>query len=162
MDDKTVLIHPFEALWRKDSRVLILGSFPSVVSREQSFYYANATNRFWPVMELVFEDSAADRIAVCERHHIALWDVIYSCTIHGSSDASIGNVVVNDIDALVRSSDIRVIFTTGRKASDLFEKYVKTDTRHIALPSTSAANARMKLADLAERYRMIRDYAEKD
>ncbi len=162
MDDKTVLIHPFEALYRKDSRVLILGSFPSVVSREQSFYYANATNRFWPVMELVFEDSAADRIAFCERHHIALWDVIYSCTIHGSSDASIGNVVVNDIDALVRSSDIRVIFTTGRKASDLFEKYVKTDTRHIALPSTSAANARMKLADLAERYRMIRDYAEKD
>lgn len=162
MDDRKILTHPFDALYRKDSRVLILGSFPSVVSREKSFYYANATNRFWPVMEMVFEDSAADRIAFCERHHIALWDVIGSCTIHGSSDASIGNVVVNDIDSLIRKTEIRAIFTTGRKASVLFEKYVKTDTPQFALPSTSAANARMKAADLAEQYRMIRYYAEKD
>ena len=161
MEDK-LLTHPFDALYREDSRVLILGSFPSVVSRQQNFYYANATNRFWPVMEEVFEDSAEDRIAFCYRHHIALWDVINACTIHASSDASIANVRVNNIDALVKKTEVRAIFTTGRKASDLFEKYVKTDMRHIALPSTSAANARMKKADLVLYYRMIRDYAEKD
>lgn len=162
MEDKKILVHPFEPLFQSDSKVLILGSFPSVVSRKQSFYYANPANRFWPVMEEVFEDSADDRREFCYRHHIALWDVIRSCRIHGSSDSSIRDVIVNDIDSLIQKTEVRVIFTTGKKAADLFAKYTNTETRHIALPSTSAANARMKKADLVEKYRIVRDYAEKD
>ncbi len=157
-----LLEHPFGPIVRNDSRVLILGSFPSVVSREKSFYYANSSNRFWPVMSLIFEEQINDREEFCYRHHIALWDVIKSCTIHGSYDSSISNVTVNDIGGLAENTQIKVIFTTGNRASELFDKYVVTDIRHISLPSTSSANARMKIQDLAEKYRVIKEYAEEN
>lgn len=157
-----ILEHPFGPIVRNDSRVLILGSFPSVVSREKSFYYANASNRFWPVMSMIFEEDITDRKEFCYRHHIALWDVIRSCTIKGSYDSSISNVTVNDISGLAENTQIRVIFTTGNTASALFDRYVRTDIPHISLPSTSSANARMKLPELAEKYRIVKEYAEKD
>lgn len=151
------LVHPFPALYDTSSRILILGSFPSAVSRRQSFYYANATNRFWPIMEAVFETHIADRQQFCLDHHIALWDVIQSCRIKGSSDASITDVKVNDIQQLVNQTKIHTVFTTGAKAAKLFNDYVVCDAEHIALPSTSAANARIKLADLTEEYAVLRE-----
>ncbi len=156
-----ILVHPFPPLYDSHSRVLILGSFPSVVSREQNFYYANRTNRFWPVLEAVYGETIGDRAQWCLDHHIALWDVIASCTLSGSSDASIRNVTVNDIGCLLGKTQIRAVFTTGRKASVLYERYISLPVEHIALPSTSAANAAMKKQDLVREYMRIREYAEK-
>lgn len=160
------LEHPFGPLYDETSRVLILGSFPSVISRQQNFYYANPQNRFWLVLSAVFEDPAgqtsAQRAAFARRHHLALWDVIASCSIHASSDASIQDVKVNAIGELVKKTRIRVICTTGGKASTLYQKYVEVPLPHIALPSTSGANARMSLERLVQEYACIRTYAEED
>ena len=149
------LVHPFPAVSANDSRILILGSFPSVVSRQQSFYYANPTNRFWRVLEELFHTKIDDRKQFCLDHQIALWDVIHSCRIHGSSDASISDVTANDIQGLVNQTEIHTIFTTGAKASNLYEKYVTCDQEHIALPSTSAANARMRMEELTNAYQIV-------
>lgn len=156
-----ILVHPFPPLYDSTSRVLILGSFPSVVSREQNFYYANRTNRFWPVLEAVYGETIKDRAEWCLKHHIALWDVIASCTISGSSDSSIRNVRVNEIGSLIGETEIRAVFTTGKKASGLYDRYISLPVLHIALPSTSAANAVMKKEDLVREYMRIREYAEK-
>ena len=150
-----LLVHPFPAIADEESRILILGSFPSVVSRQQCFYYANATNRFWPVMEELFHMQIKERKQFCLDHHIALWDVIHSCSIHGSSDASISDVTPNEIQNLVDQTKIRTIFTTGWKASQLYDKYVICDALHISLPSTSAANAKMRMDDLVKAYEII-------
>lgn len=149
------LIHPFEPLYDQNSEVLILGSFPSVISRKQNFYYANPQNRFWGVLSLLFEEEIADRREFCLKHHIALWDVIASCRIHGSSDSSITDVTVNDIALLASKTKIRAVFTTGGTASKLYDRYVTCDLPHYALPSTSGANARMRMDDLLKHYRKI-------
>ncbi len=162
MSDTEHLSHPFPALYDTSSRVLILGSFPSVVSRKQSFYYANKMNRFWPVLERIFGEEIQDRAAFCHAHHIALWDVIESCTITGSSDTSIKNVKVNDIQGLVDGTNIHTIFTTGGKAASLYKKYVTCDCQHIALPSTSGANARMSLDALANAYQIIKEKVDEE
>ncbi len=154
------ITHPFAPLYDEESRVLILGSFPSAVSRKQNFYYANPTNRFWKVLGNIYGEEIEDRAAWCHMHHIALWDVILSCTITGSSDTSIRDVTVNDIAGLAAKTRIRAVFTTGRKASVLYEKYVTADLVHIGLPSTSAANASMRIEDLEREYMRIREYAE--
>ena len=148
------IIHPFEPVYDASSKVLILGSFPSVVSREKNFYYMNANNRFWKVMEALFQEEIHDKKQFCLDHHIALWDVI-SCTIEGSSDSSIQNVQVNDISTLCQKSNIQAIFLTGKKAFQLYEKYIHLDIEHIYLPSTSSANARMHLEQLVESYKVI-------
>lgn len=160
--DTEVLVHPFPPLYDADSEVLILGSFPSVVSRQQSFYYANRSNRFWSVLAQVFQEDITDRRAFCLAHHIALWDVIGSCRIHGSSDASITDITVNDIPSLVDQTEIRTVFTTGAKARDLYHANVVCSARHIALPSTSSANARMRLEDLVQEYRIIREVLDEE
>ncbi len=152
--------HPFSPVYDEGSRVLILGSFPSVISRKQGFYYANRTNRFWPVLSAVFEEEITDREAFCHRHHLALWDVIASCTISGSSDASIHDAVPNPIEDLVSEIPVRAIFTTGKLALHLYERYIDCPIEAIGLPSTSSANARMSLEDLVREYRKIRIYAE--
>ena len=163
MSKEEKVVHPFAPIYDQSSRVLILGSFPSVISRKQSFYYANVHNRFWPVLFTLFEEEPSDRTEFCHRHHIALWDVIHSCTIAGSSDASIKDVIVNDIPSLVKKTNVRAVFTTGSRASSLYEKYIDCSLVHIALPSTSSANARMKMDDLVNAYRIIREYCdEKD
>lgn len=163
MAETQKVVHPFAPIVDANSRVLILGSFPSVISRQQSFYYANPHNRFWPVLFALFEEEPCERTEFCHRHHIALWDVIHSCTITGSSDASIKDVKVNDINGLLKDSEVRAVFTTGTRASSLYEKYIDCKLVHIALPSTSSANARMKMDDLVNAYRIIREYCdEKD
>lgn len=151
----SIITHPFEPVYDSQSRILILGSFPSVVSREKNFYYANKNNRFCKVMEIIFDEKIEDRKLFCLSHHIALWDVIASCSITGSSDASIKDVCVNDIASLIENTEIHTVFTTGRKAYSLYEKYVDCPLEAISLPSTSGANAAMHLEDLVDAYRII-------
>lgn len=157
MAETVHLEHPFGPIYDKDSRVLILGSFPSVISRKKSFYYANRANRFWKVMAEIYGEEITDPVSFVHAHHIALWDVIASCTITGSSDASIRDVIVNDVESLVKLTKIETVFTTGSKAAKLYENYVVCSKEHIALPSTSGANARMKLDDLVKAYTIIKE-----
>lgn len=158
--------HPFEPVYDRNSRVLILGSFPSVISRDVMFYYGNPQNRFWKVLSLVLEEDCGstnrEKTLFCLRHRIALWDVIQECTITGSSDSSIRDVKVNDIAGLCRKTGITRIFTTGGKAASLYQRYVSCDVQMTPLPSTSGANARMRTEDLVQRYQEIRTYAEED
>ena len=151
------VIHPLDAIYDEHSRVLILGSFPSVISRQNKMYYANKTNRFWAVMEALFNVEITDYALFCHQHHIAMWDVIYSCTIEGSSDSSIKNVKTNDIAGLVHKSNIQLIVTTGKKAAVLYNQYIHLDIPHISLPSTSAANAKMRLEQLVNEYQKIKE-----
>lgn len=155
-----VVYHTIKPVFDENSRVLILGSFPSVVSRKKDFYYANPQNRFWKVMEAIFREEIKDRKDFCHRHHVALWDVIASCSIQGSSDASITDVHINDIAGLLAKTRVHVIFTTGSKAYQLFDKYIRVNVPVIPLPSTSGANAHMSLAELTEKYRIIEKEAE--
>lgn len=150
------VIHPLDAIYDEHSRVLILGSFPSVISRQNKMYYANKTNRFWAVMEALFNVEITDHALFCHQHHIAVWDVIHSCTIEGSSDSSIKNVKTNDIAGLVHKSNIQLIVTTGKKAAVLYNQYIHLDIPHISLPSTSAANAKMRLEQLVNEYQKIK------
>lgn len=159
--DKQKVIHPLKPIYDTNSEVLILGSFPSVISRQQNFYYANPNNRFWKVLEVIFKEEINDREQFCLKHHIALWDVIHSCTIKGSSDSSIENVVVNDIEALIKKTNIHTIFTTGKKAESLYRKYINLDIKYIPLPSTSSANAKMKVEDLVKEYKVIKESIQK-
>ena len=158
------LTHTLGPCINKDSRVLILGSFPSVKSREQNFYYANPTNRFFPVLEQLFGEACGSTIEekkqFLKKHKIALFDVIKECSIKGSSDSSIKDVIANDIQALVDESDIQVVFTTGSTSSKLYEKYITCNKPHISLPSTSSANARMKLDDLTNAYKIVLEYID--
>ena len=151
------VIHPLDAIYDEHSRVLILGSFPSVISRQNKMYYANKTNRFWAVMEALFNEEITNHEVFCHKRHIAMWDVIHSCTIEGSSDSSIRNAKTNDIAGLVQKSDIQLIVTTGKKAAALYEQYIHLDIPHVSLPSTSAANAKMKLAELINEYQKIKE-----
>lgn len=155
MGEVVQVVHPFEPIYDATSKILFLGSFPSVISRKKSFYYANQTNRFWPLMETLFHEEINDKTMFCLKHHIALWDVIQSCTIQGSRDASIQNVVVNDIPTLISKTNIFTIFFTGKKAYSLYQKYVSLDIETFCLPSTSSANAKMKLHDLVEAYQIV-------
>ena len=158
MNDE-MIVHPLSPIYDKNSKVLILGSFPSVVSRNIVFYYGNKTNRFWKILEILFDEEIIDKKEFCLNHHIALWDVIHSCKIHGSSDSSISDVQVNDINSLISKTNIKVIFTTGSKANFIYTKYINdVSIKQIALPSTSSANARMKLEDLVNSYSVIKEY----
>ena len=150
------VIHPLDAIYDEHSRVLILGSFPSVISRQNKMYYANKTNRFWAVMEALFNEEITNHEVFCHKRHIAMWDVIHSCTIEGSSDSSIKNVKTNDIAGLVHKSNIQLIVTTGKKAAVLYNQYIHLDIPHISLPSTSAANAKMRLEQLINEYQKIK------
>ena len=151
------VIHPLDAIYDEHSRVLILGSFPSVISRQNKMYYANKTNRFWAVMEALFNEEITNHEVFCHKRHIAMWDVIHSCTIEGSSDSSIKNVKTNDIAGLVHKSNIQLIVTTGKKAAVLYNQYIHLDIPHISLPSTSAANATMRLEQLINEYQKIKE-----
>ena len=155
--------HEFDAFFRKDSKVLILGSIPSRKSREEGFYYAHPQNRFWKVLASVYKEDIPQTIEgkkkFLEKHNIALWDVCESCLIHASSDESIRDVRVNDLSRVLDNSCVEFIFTTGRKAYDLYNKYSKEKTKidAVYLPSTSAANARASFQDLVIEYSKIKD-----
>lgn len=152
--------HPLAPIYDQSSKILILGSFPSVLSREKGFYYANPSNRFWKVMEILFSERIDDHRAFCLKNKIALWDVIESCDIDGSNDCSIRNVRVNHLSLILSQAKITKVFLTGKKAYELYQKYISVDLPYVLLPSTSAANAKMRLNDLVEIYKVIRDEIE--
>ena len=148
----------------KNSRILILGSLPSVLSREYGFFYAHPQNRFFKVLARVFNEeepkSIKDRKLFLEKHNIALYDVIYECDINGSSDSSIKNVVPIDLKGLLEEyPNIKRIYTTGKKAKDLYDKYLKdlVGIDATGLPSTSPANAKMDIEKLFVQYQRIID-----
>ena len=149
------VIHPLKPIYTNTSKYLFLGSFPSVISRKDNMYYANPNNRFWKVMSVIFEEEIEDKVKFCYKHDIALWDVIRECSIIGSSDASIKDIEINDIESLIKNSDIKVICTNGSKATSLYDKYINLDIKHVSLPSTSSANARFRLEDLVKEYRKV-------
>ena len=141
------LSHPFPALYDQNSRVLILGSFPSVKSRAQNFFYGHPQNRFWRVISALVGEPTPETISEKQRliltHHFALWDVIASCEITGSSDASIQNAVPNDVTPILARSQITRVFTNGKTAGKLYDRYLlpKTGITAQCLPSTRPANA---------------------
>jgi len=155
------LTHPIPPFWDKNARILILGSFPSVKSRECGFFYGHPQNRFWKVTAAVFGDtvpeSIAEKQAFLRRNRIALWDVIAACEIVGSSDASIKNAVANDIRTILSGADIREIYVNGKTAKALYEKHIlpTVGRKAILLPSTSPANAAWSLMRLTEAWSVI-------
>ena len=158
--------HSLAPIYDERSEVLILGSLPSVKSRSLGFYYAHPQNRFWKVMEQLFEVSLKtkeDKIEFLSDYHIALYDVIESCDIEGSSDASIKNVVPTDLNKILSTSNIQHIYTTGKKAFELYERYQYPNTKikAILLPSTSPANGAYKIDRLLEAYQCIKDALRK-
>ena len=156
-----MLIHPIAPVFDKNSRVLILGSFPSVKSREEGFFYGHPQNRFWRVTAMVFGENTPQTIdekrAFLLRNHIALWDVIGSCEIDGSSDSSIRNVSVNDLNEILGTADIKAIFLNGKKAEQLYKKHIQPIIKRdgICLPSTSPANAAWSPEKLVEAWKVI-------
>ena len=146
--------HPFPPLFDANSKILILGSFPSVKSREQMFFYGHPQNRFWKVLAAVYGEEVPDTVPQKKKllldHGIALWDVIASCDIEGSSDASIRNVVANDLSVILSKTDIRKIIVNGKTAEKYYLKYTKDRIGRdaVCLPSTSPANAAWSLERL--------------
>ena len=157
-----MIIHPIPPVFDKDSRVLILGSFPSVKSREEGFFYGHPQNRFWKVVAGVCGEEVPqtidDKRSFLLRNHIALWDVIRSCDIVGSSDSSIRNVVANDLNVILDAADIKAIYVNGKTAYKYFERYTRPaiGREAVCLPSTSPANAAWKLDRLIASYEQIR------
>lgn len=159
----THIIHPFPPLYDSESEILILGSFPSVKSREQKFFYGHKQNRFWKVMAAVLETAVPETIEekkkMLYRHHIALWDSISSCDIIGSSDSSIKNAVPTDLGQIITGSKIRKIFCNGAASGICFKKYQEKELQITAdiLPSTSPANAAYSLEKLISIWRKIKE-----
>ena len=161
MQEYEHLSHTFEPIFDKDSKILILGSFPSVKSRENNFYYGHPQNRFWKVLAKVFDKEVPvtveeKRIFLLE-HGIAVWDVIQLCDIEGSSDSSIKNVTANDLSEILSCAEIRQIFVNGKKAEQYYKKYIEkqVNRKAICLPSTSPANAAWSLERLTEAWKQI-------
>lgn len=173
---QNTVIHEIPAVWDEESRVLLLGTMPSLASREAGFFYMHPQNRFWKVMaavfgeELKFANNAPDRGAAIRerrdfllRHKIALWDVLSSCDIHGAADASIQNAVPNDFTEVFEKTKIRRVFCTGKTAFSLWTRLCaaryegRFGIQAECLPSTSPANAAWSLERLIESYAVLRD-----
>ena len=158
----THVSHDLEPVFDENSKVLILGTFPSVKSRENEFYYGHPQNRFWKVIAGLTESKVPQTIEEKKKllleHGIAIWDVIESCDIIGSSDSSIKNVVPADIERVVANSKIQNIYANGGTAKKLYEKYSqkKTGREIIGLPSTSPANAAYSLERLLECWQEVK------
>ena len=157
------ITHPFSPVYDGESKLLILGSLPSVKSRENAFYYGHPQNRFWDVLAALYGAETPNTIDgktdLLLANQIALWDVVFSCDIRGSSDSSIRNVVPNNLQIVLRNSKVRTIFANGKKAAALYQKYQFADTgiEIITLPSTSPANAVWTLERLCEAWGIIRE-----
>ena len=155
------IVHSFEPVYDKVSEILILGTLPSVKSRENNFYYGHKQNRFWKVLATLLKEPVPDTIeekkAMLLAHRIALWDVIQSCDIKGSSDSSIKNVQPTDIGMILEKTNITRIYANGNKAGQLYKRYQfpVTGIEATVLPSTSPANATWSLARLCEAWKTI-------
>ena len=156
--------HEIPPVYDKNSKILILGSFPSVKSRENQFFYHHPQNRFWKVLSGVvgcdIPVTIDDKKEFLLNNNIAVWDVIASCEIEGSSDSSIKNVVVNDLNKIIDTCDIKQIFCNGGKSFELYKKYCEKNTnlKAIKLPSTSPANARFSLKKLINEWQIIKNF----
>ena len=162
---KTELVkHPIAPVYDEKSRILILGSFPSVKSREVGFFYGHPQNRFWKVLAAVLGKESPVTTEQKKQflldNGIALWDVLAQCEITGSSDASIRNAIPNDLSRIFSTADIRKVFVNGRTAEKMYKKYLETNLgiECVSLPSTSGANAANSLEKLIEKWRVIKDY----
>lgn len=154
--------HKFVPVYDEYSRILILGTFPSVKSREQHFYYGHPQNRFWKVLAALTQwpqipQTIEEKKQMLLENRIAVWDVIQSCDIAGSSDSSIKNVVPSDIGSILKGSRIERIYANGATAKKLYERYIlpETGVPIIGLPSTSPANAAYSLERLKESWQQI-------
>ena len=156
--------HPIEPVYNSSSKILILGSFPSVKSREVGFFYGHPQNRFWKVISLILgcenPSTVKERRRLLLMHGIAVWDVIASCDIEGSADSTIKGVVPNDLSTILYAADIKAIFVNGKTAKKYYNRYIlKTIKREaITLPSTSAANASFSLEKLTREWSIIKEY----
>ncbi len=152
---------PFEPVCGKNARVLVLGSFPSVKSRENGFYYGHPRNRFWAVIAALYGESVpatiAEKRVLLEKHGIALWDVIESCEIIGSSDSSVRDAAAADIHALIKKTGINRVYCNGALAHSLYEKHILPlcGVPAVRLPSTSPANAAYDLHRLLGEWKQI-------
>ena len=160
--------HEFPPVYDENSEILILGSFPSVKSREMQFFYGHPQNRFWKVLAQVLNETVPQTIPekkeMLLRHYIALWDVIASCDIAGSSDSSIRNVVPNDLAYIIGRSRITRIYANGAKSKQLYDKYLakQLGIKAVQLPSTSPANAAYSVERLLEYWQKIIKTPEKE
>ena len=157
------IVHPIPPLYDAQSRILILGSFPSIKSREAMFFYGHPQNRFWPLLARLLKEQAPTSIkekrALALRHHIALWDSIRSCTITGSSDSSVRDVVPNDLSVILDNSEVGRIYCNGALSHKMYMKYIypTTGIEAVKLPSTSPANAAYSMDRLEKEWRVIRE-----
>lgn len=162
--EESTLLHTIPPVFDENSKILILGSFPSVKSREVEFFYGHKQNRFWKVLATLLNEKIPETIAEKKQllltHSIALWDVIKSCTITGSSDSSIKNVVPNDLESILQTAKILQIFTNGSTADRLYKKNIFPVTKltAIKLHSTSPANAAFTLDKLLQEWNVILRY----
>ncbi len=158
-----MICHPIPPIYNKESKVLILGSFPSVKSREQAFFYGHPQNRFWKVLAAVFghptPGTIEEKKAFLLQNKVALWDVIASCEIVGSADNTIQNAIANDIAPLLENSKIQRVYVNGATAKKLYDRHIfpKVGIEGIALPSTSPANAAWSIERLVEKWKIIGD-----
>ncbi|MEE1224471.1 MAG: DNA-deoxyinosine glycosylase [Clostridia bacterium] len=157
-----MVIHPIEPVYNENSRILILGSFPSVKSREEMFFYGHPQNRFWKVVSAVCgcetPVTVSEKRELLLENNIAVWDVIESCDISGSADSSIKNVKANDITRILDKARIEQIFVNGKTAQKYYNKYIKNTINRdaICLPSTSPANAVKSLEQLIAEWSTIK------
>ena len=163
-----LVTHAFQPVFDSHSRVLVLGTMPSPQSVRHGFYYSHPQNRFWPLLSALFDESLPqtpeEKAALVLRHGIALWDVLASCDIDGASDASIRQPVPNDFTSLLQKTAIRTVFTTGKAATNLFQKHVAPviGLNAVYLPSTSPANqALFPWKKLLDEWRMLVDAVQK-
>lgn len=154
--------HPVKPVYDNFSKILILGSFPSVKSREERFFYAHPQNRFWRTLSVILNCELPltidEKQKFLLKNNIALWDVIQSCDIEGSSDSSLKNVVPNDFSEIFSVANIRMIFANGSTSFNMFKKYSNCNREIIKLPSTSPANAMFSLEKLIDKWGIILDY----
>ena len=158
-----MVMHPIAPIYDKHSTILILGSFPSVKSREEGFFYGHKQNRFWKVVSRVFEEEEPKTIeekkALLLRNHIAVWDVIAGCDIEGSSDSTIKNVRPNDLSTILDNAQIKAIYVNGKTAEKYYKKYIEKsiNRKAVCLPSTSPANAAWSIEKLLDTWRGIKE-----
>ncbi len=157
-----MIVHPIPPLYNSESKTLILGSFPSVKSREAAFFYGHPQNRFWAVIAAVLQkdkpQTVDEKKELILSNNLALWDVIAQCEIEGSADSTIKDVKANDLGIIISNSCIDRIIVNGKTAEKYYNKYTlpKTGIKAICLPSTSPANAAWSLEKLVEAWKIIR------
>ncbi len=157
-----MIIHPIPPLFNEESETLILGSFPSVKSREAAFFYGHPQNRFWAVVAEIYgcekPQTVEEKKKLVLKNKLAMWDVIESCEIEGSADSTISNVTANDLSIILNNSKVDRIFVNGKTAEKYYNKYTypKTGIKAICLPSTSPANAAWNIERLVEAWKTIK------